>query len=128
MTALRILILCISAALICASLRMTHPQIASAVALAAGIAALMLSMENLGSISASIEQMDAIAAQNGIFQPQMLRLCAIALIAEFASDLCCDAGETALARRIDTGTKIAIVTAALPTAGRILEVIAELMQ
>lgn len=128
MTALRILILCISAALICASLRMTHPQIASAVALAAGIAALMLSMEDLGSISASIEQMDAIAAQSGIFQPQMLRLCAIALIAEFASDLCRDAGEAALARRIDTGTKIAIVTAALPTAGRILEVIAELMQ
>lgn len=128
MTALRILILCISAALICASLRMTHPQIASAVALAAGIAALMLSMEDLGSISTSIEQLDAIAAQSRVFQPQMLRLCAVALIAEFASDLCRDAGEAALARRIDTGTKIAIVTAVLPTAGRILEVIAELMQ
>lgn len=127
MSALRILILCISAALICASLRMSHPQIASVVALAAGVAALMLSVEDLGRFSETVALLDEIAGQSGFAQPYMLRICGLAVVAEFASDICRDAGEAALARRIDVGIKIGIAAAALPTAGRILEQIAQLL-
>lgn len=128
MAALRILILCLAAALICASLRTTHPQIASAVALAAGVAALMLSTEDLGSFSQTIEIFEEISDHADFSCPGMLKICGLALIAEFASDICRDAGEAALAHRIDTGTKIAILAMALPLARQILEKIAELMK
>ena len=127
MAALRVLILCVSAALVCASLRMAHPQIASAVALAAGIAALTLSIDDLGKLSNALAQFEAYANQGNGTQLQLLKTCGIAMIAEFASDICRDAGEAALARRIDVGVKIGIVIIAIPTATQILDRITELL-
>lgn len=127
MSALRILILCISAAFICASLRMTHPQIATTIALAAGVAALMLSVDDLGSFSKTIQQLEEISRESGFSHPYMLKICGLAIIAEFASDICRDAGEMALAHRIDAGTKIGIAATSVSTAGKIMEKIAELL-
>lgn len=127
MVSLRILILCISAALICASLRTMHPQIASAVALAAGVAALMLSTGDLGNFSQTVRQLEAYAAESGIDHAYLLKICGIAIVAEFASDICRDAGEAALAHRIDAGVKIGITASALPTALDIMERISRLL-
>ena len=63
MNALRILILCISAALICASLRMMHPQIATVVGLAAGIAALMLSVDDMRGLSDTVKRLESYTYQ-----------------------------------------------------------------
>lgn len=127
MNALRILILCISAALICASLRMMHPQIATAVGLAAGIAALMLSVDDMRGLSDTVKRLESYTYQENGTQLQLLKICGIAMIAEFASDICRDAGENALAHRIDVGIKIGIVVLALPAAAEIMEKIAGLL-
>lgn len=119
MIALRIMILCVAAALICSALRTAQPQIASAVALAAGVAALMLSLEDLGVFAQAIQSLERIALQGN--QIQMLKICGVALVAEFASDICRDSGESALARRIDAGVKIGITATALPVAMQIIE-------
>ena len=126
MSAIRILILCVSAALICASLRMAHPQIATAVALAAGIAALMLSVDDMGKFAEAIETLERYAV-DGRDQSNLLRVCGIAMIAEFASGLCRDAGEAALAQRIDMGVKLGIAATVVPVAAQIMEQIAELL-
>ena len=123
MDALRILVLCISAAMICTALRTTHPQIASAVALAACVAALMASVQSLGAFSAAVRNLDEQYSNSGLPQPYLLKICGLALISELASDICRDSGETALAHRIQAGTKLGIAAAALPLAGEILETI-----
>ena len=127
MSALRILALCVSAALICASLRTAHPQIASAVALAAGVAALMLSTEDLGRFAGAVRQLEDYARQGRSHQIYLIKICGVSMIAEFASDICRDAGEAALARRIDAGVKIGVAAAALPVAAEIMERIAGLL-
>ena len=127
MSALRILALCVSAALICASLRTAHPQIASAVALAAGVAALMLSTEDLGRFAGAVRQLEDYARQGGSHQIYLIKICGVSMIAEFASDICRDAGEAALARRIDAGVKIGVAATALPVAAEIMERIAALL-
>jgi len=58
----------------------------------------------------------------------LLKICALAMVAEFASDICRDAGESSLAKRIDTGVRIGIVASAIPSAGNILLSIAELIR
>ena len=63
-----------------------------------------------------------------IIQSAEAPITGIALIAEFASDICRDCGETALARRIDTGTKIAVAAAALPTAVQLMEGLSSLFE
>lgn len=106
---------------------MTHPQIASTIALATGVAALMLSVDDLGRFSKTILQLEEISKESVFSHPYMLKICGLAIIAEFASDICRDAGETALAHRIDAGTKIGIAVTSLSTAGKIMEKIAELL-
>lgn len=125
MNGIRIIALCISAALICAALRSTHPQLASAAALAACVAALMLSVSDLTALTGALKSLEA-QAEKGT-DLSLLKTCAIALIAEFASDICRDAGEGALSRRIDTGIRIGIAAAALPTLAEVMQRISGLL-
>lgn len=126
MSALRVLVLCISAALVCTSLRTQHPQIASAVALAAGVGALIISVQDIGSFSKTLKSLEVYITQSGD-RIQLFKLCALAMVAEFASDICRDAGEAALAHRIDTAVKLGIVASALPLAAVIMEKIGEML-
>lgn len=128
MTALRILILCICAAFICTAIRTQHPQIASAVALAVGIAALMLSVSDIRMIAETIENLESYARKSGVNHVRLLKLCGIAVISEFASDICCDSGEISLAHRIDAGVRIAILASALPSVAEILSGIAAVLE
>ncbi len=125
MQLMRILLLCLAAALICMTLRAAHPQMAAAVAMAAGVAALTLSGADLGGFSQSLRALEGYA--QGAGELHLLKICGIAMIAEFASDICRDAGESALAHRIDVGVRIGIVATALPGAARIMESIAGLL-
>ena len=95
MQVLRILVLCLSAAQICMTLRAAHPQMAAAVAMAAGVAALMLSSADLGAFSRALHTLEDYA-QGEAEQLYLVKICGIAVIAEFASDICRDAGEGAL--------------------------------
>jgi len=126
MTLVKLVGLCLAAALICATVRSAHPQIAAAVALACGVGMLMLSMEDLGALANALRRLEE-AAQTDGGSMTLLRLCGIAIVAEFASDICRDAGEAALAKRIDVGVRLGITAAALPAAGEIMESIAGLL-
>ena len=127
MNALRILVLCISAAMVCASLKSAHPQIATAVALAAGVAALMISLDDIRALSNAVAMLESYSGYSEKTRLPLLKLCGIAMIAEFASDICRDAGENSLAQRIEMGLRIGIVAVALPTATMILEQIGRFM-
>ena len=127
MTALRIVALCLAAALVCAALRSVHPQVAAAAALAAGVAALTLSLDDLGGVAAALRALEGTAEAGGADGGWLVKLCGLALVAELASDVCRDAGEAALARRIDMGVRLSAAAAALPLAARILERISELL-
>lgn len=126
MNALKILALCIAAAMICAMLRGVHPQMASAVAIAAGVAAMTLSRSDIRVFSDAIAKLDEITG-NGKEQLALMKICGVAMVAEFASDICREAGEEMLAKRIDTGVRIGIVASAIPTAGAILTSITEML-
>ena len=127
MTAFRIVALCIAAALVCTTLRAAHPQVAAVAALAAGVGALMLSVGDLGRFASALRTLEQTADAGGANGAWLVRLCGIALVAELASDVCRDAGEAALAKRIDMGVRLSIAAAALPLAAQILERISELL-
>ncbi|MBQ8507917.1 MAG: hypothetical protein IJ466_10875 [Clostridia bacterium] len=124
---LRILMLCLAAALVCMMIRTAHPQIATAVALGCGVAVMLLSAADIGSFSDALQRLEDAAGTLDGERLVLLKLCGVAMVAEFASDICRDAGEAALTKRIDTGVRIGIVAAALPTAARLMEDIAELL-
>ena len=127
MTGLRVIALCVAAALVCATLRAAHPQVAAVAALAAGVAALTLSVGDLGRFAEALRALERTADAGGADGAWLVKLCGLTLVAELASDLCRDAGEAVLAKRIDMGVRLSVAAAALPLAAQILERISELL-
>lgn len=126
MAALRILALCVAAAMICALLRTAHPQIASAVAIAAGVLAMTLCMPDLKAVSDALKRLSADAGNRD--RTYLLRVCGIAMVAEFAADICRDAGERALSGRIEVCVKLALLAGALPVLTELMQGITELLE
>lgn len=92
-----------------------------------GRRALTLSAGDLGRFAEALRSLEALSAQGGANQLPLVKLCGVAMIAEFASDICRDAGEAALARRIEMGVRLGVAAAALPLAAQIMERIAGLL-
>lgn len=127
MTVIRILILCVAAAVASTMLRAMHPQMASVIALAAGTAALMLSASHIQSFAEAVRKLEEIAQTGGMNHILLLKLCGMAVIAEFASDICKDAGEGALAHRIDMAVRLGIMAGAVPLAAELMETLSRIL-
>lgn len=124
--AVKIAVLCVAAAVMCLFLRSFRPEIALTVALAAGVIACMLSLDELREIvsriktafqSAEVEEEDVI---------MIVKAMGIAIAGEYGAQLCRDAGEGALAQRVDMAVRISLMALAVPLIMRVLDVIMEL--
>ncbi|HIU34802.1 MAG TPA: hypothetical protein IAB02_09580 [Candidatus Pullichristensenella excrementigallinarum] len=120
-------LLCVGAALICAMLRPQRPEMALGVALAAGAAALMLLLPGLQSAAQVIREFSIRAQQGQDGAAVLLRAAGIALLAEFAQQICEDAGEKALAGRIELGVRVALFGIAAPLLREVLVVVEEVL-
>lgn len=104
----------ICAAVIAATLRRYHQEYAILVSIAAGIV-ILLSL--LSSISPAIRQINTLLSTAGL-EPDyaiiLFKTIGICFLAQFAADSCRDAGENALAAKVELAGKLAIVVLALP--------------
>ena len=108
------LLLCVAAALMCAALRVQRPELAMALSIAAGVMALIWSLR---FVEETVVQLRALAGGAGLSEGSvslMLRAAGVALLTEFASQLCRDAGESALAGRVEFGGRVALLTLSVP--------------
>ena len=121
-------LICIAGALICTVIRQTRPEIAMAAALAAGTAALLICLPDIRQAAEALGGLSDSAGVGSDWSQLMLRGCGIALIAEFASQICADAGETALAGRIKLALRLALTVMALPMLAEVLSQSASLME
>lgn len=114
MTAIRIVALCLAAAMICSSLRSQRPEIATALSLAVGIGALLMTGDVFGEVSATIRRFSAFAELDGRSAAVLLKAAGITVISELGVQICSDAGESALAGRIRLTTRVVILGMAMP--------------
>lgn len=121
MQMLRIPIWLTACALVIMVVRQNRPEFAVAATIVAGVIAFFMMKEELGGFVQWIDEMGRVtAAPDGITET-MLKAGGIALICEFASDMCSDAGEKAIAGRIDMAERVLLATLCLPVASRLLE-------
>ena len=120
MSVIYIILLSVSAALVCSMLRVHRPEIATAVSLAASLAALLLISDSLGEISKSIQRF----VDMTYIEPEgiqiMVKSAGLTILCELGGEICSDAGESALAGRIRLGCRIALLCMALPYITQIL--------
>ena len=57
----------------------------------------------------------------------LLKITGIAILAEFGSSICRDAGESSIATKIDIGSKVMIVTTSIPIISSLLDIILKVL-
>jgi len=84
----------------------------------------------LGKISAVIELLNSFARKiniDTIYISTLLKIVGIAYIAEFGAEVCKDAGESAIASKVELAGKVMIIVLAVPILTSLMDLIIRIM-
>lgn len=124
--AIRVAVVGVLAAVLCIIVRKTHPEIALQIGLAAGVVILMMLME---SLSESVAYIKSFADSLGDAYSSIgivLKVVGVAYICEFAASALKDAGENAIAKKVELGGKIVIIALTLPLMTGFIELVMQI--
>lgn len=104
----------IVAAIFAAMLKRRNQEYSIILSIAAGV---IILFEIFANISPAIKQINTLLAASGLsseYTVILLKALGVCFLAQFAADSCRDAGESALASKVELAGKIAIVVLSLP--------------
>ncbi|HPF21080.1 MAG TPA: stage III sporulation protein AD [Syntrophomonas sp.] len=108
-------------------LRQEKPVMAVLLSIAFSIFIFLMMMDKMGTIINVMKELSRRAGINYFFMTTILKILGVAYLGEFAAVLCQDAGEQAVAKKVEFAAKIMIAVLALPIMAAILESLLELM-
>lgn len=108
-------------------LRQEKPVMAVLLSLAFSVIIFISMLDKLSAIIDILKEMTQKAGINNFFFSTVLKIMGVAYLGEFAAVICQDAGEQAVAKKIEFAAKIIIAVLALPILVAILESLLELM-
>ena len=108
-------------------LKQYKPEYAIYVSIIAGILILFLAIEKLIGIIELLQSISNKTYINQQFLGILLKITGIAFLTEFAVSVCSDAGEKAIASKIEIGSKVIIITMSMPIITSLLELIMEIL-
>ena len=103
------------------------PEFAIYISLIAGILIIYIIIDRLGEIINLLKSISERSGINNEFLGVLLKMTGIAILAEFAINICNDSGEGAIASKIEMGSKIIIISISIPIISSLLEVILSLI-
>ena len=110
----KIAALCVAVAMICSALRTQRPELASAVSLAGGIAALGLLADQLSQAARWLEEFRGAMYIDGDISAAVLKGVGVSIVSELGAQVCADAGESALAGRITLASRVIMLGLCAP--------------
>ena len=108
-------------------LKQYRPEYAIYVSIIAGVLILVLAMEKITGIVNLLQSISDKTYINKQFLGILLKITGIAIITEFAVSICSDAGEKAIASKIEIGSKVIIIAMSIPIISNLLELIIEIL-
>lgn len=108
-------------------LRQEKPVMAVLLSIVFSILIFTLMMGKMASIISVMQELTRRAGINYFFMTTILKILGVAYLGEFAAVICQDAGEQAVAKKVEFASKIIIAVLALPIMVAILESLLELM-
>lgn len=107
-----------AAAIVCALLALTlrrdNPVFASLIALAGGVLIFFMVVPYLSAVLQTLHAVTDNLGEGSVYITTVLRVIGIAYAAEFGANICNDAGESALASRVELAGKVLILATAAP--------------
>ena len=116
-----------SALIVIIILKQYRPEFAMYISLLAGIAILLIAMQRMGEVVALIQSIAKRASINSKFLGILLKITGIAILTEFAVSICKDSGESAIASKIEIGSKVVIISMSIPIISSLLEVMLKML-
>ena len=108
-------------------LKQYRPEYTIYVSIIAGVLILFFAMEKLSGIINLLQSISDKTYINKQFLGILLKITGIAIITEFAASICTDAGEKAIASKIEIGSKVIIIAMSIPIISSLLELIIEIL-
>lgn len=108
-------------------LKQYRPEYAIYVSIIAGILILFFIINKLSGIINLLKSISDKTYINKQFIGILLKITGIAIITEFAVSICSDAGEKAIASKIEIGSKVIIIAMSIPIISSLLELIIEIL-
>ena len=108
-------------------LKQYRPEYAIYVSIVAGILILVFIMSKITGIINLLKSISDKTYINKQFLSILLKITGIAIITEFAVSICTDAGEKAIASKIEIGSKVIIIAMSIPIISSLLEVILKVL-
>ena len=104
-----------------------RPEFALYISLIAGVFILYLALDEISDVINLLKNITEKSGMNSEFLKILLKMTGIAFLAEFAISICKDAGEGAIASKVELGSKAIIVSMSIPIIYNLLEVILKLL-
>ena len=124
----RIFALALITAMAAILLRASRPELAVPVSVAGGIAVLLMALDSLTGLRGMIDVIVTRYGVNAEYIKAAFKIVGIAYVAQFAAEICRDAGEGAISGKVELAGRLMILTAVMPVIFSILDMLTELMQ
>lgn len=109
------------AALTALTLRQLKPGFGLVAAMAGGVVIASLLLPPLAEVLAGLSGVARLGGLSYDYMGQMMRVCGVSLLTDFAAQTCRDAGENGLALKVSLGGRVALIGLALPFMQALLE-------
>lgn len=123
METIKIIGIGITALIIIVIIKQYKPEFAIYVSLMAGAIIIFLVLDKLLGIINLLTMLSKKTGINAEYLSILLKITGIAILTEFGVSLCKDAGEVAIANKVEFGGKIVIISISIPIISALLEVI-----
>jgi stage III sporulation protein AD len=115
------------AAMLAVMLRQHRPEFAMLVSLAAGVFILLRLIGHIEPVVAEVQTILSSASIPGEYAAVLLRALGICFLTQIATDTCKDAGESAIAVKVELAGKLSVLAVSLPLFREVLAVVARLI-
>ncbi len=123
-----LIVLCIITALLALSLRGQRPEFAMLLSLGCGVFVLLNLLGQMKGILSGPERVMAGLSGQSDLTGIILKALGICIVAELGSQCCRDAGEAAIAAKVELAAKTALVLMCMPVFTQLLETAGELLR
>lgn len=115
------------AVIIIVILKQYRPEFAIYASILAGVLILSLASDTLSGIIDMIQSISSKTNINNDFLIILIKITGIAILTEFAVSICKDAGESAIASKVDVGGKILIISLSIPIINALIDTIVKIL-
>ncbi len=108
-------------------LKQQKQEIALLCVVASSVIMLTFIFDDLKNVISLIDKLVVDSAIDSSFLKIILKVIGISYMVEFGKDICKDAGESAIANKIEMAGKVIIVSLSIPVIASLLDIVAELV-